>query len=163
MDLEKLRARFAVKWKNDPETGCWLWIASVAGLGYGQIKIPGQRRQIYAHRLSYLLHVGEIPEGLVICHRCDVPRCVNPAHLFIGTGADNQQDMTAKGRGTGGRKMPVHSGIKNSQARLTERNVREIRKLIKLGLSHRKIGQLFGVTGAQIGHIAHGRAWSYLE
>lgn len=163
MDLEKLRERFASKFEVDRATGCWLWTASLAGAGYGQIKIPGERRQIYAHRLSFLLHKGEIGAGADICHHCDNPRCVNPDHLFIGTRVENMQDMARKGRGTGGREMPVHRGVRNSQAKITERDVRRIRKLVLAGVSNREIGRIFGLSGVQIGHIASGRHWGHVS
>lgn len=79
---------------------CWLWTASLNDRGYGQFKVlPGQgHAPMKAHRFSWELHFGPIPAGLVVCHRCDVPSCVNPAHLFIGTQGDNLRDMSAKGR-----------------------------------------------------------------
>lgn len=162
MDLEILRERFASKWRKD-RSGCWVWTASTAGAGYGQIKIPRTRRQIYAHRLSHLLHIGAIPAGMDVLHSCDTPYCVNPDHLFLGSPATNAADMSKKGRGTRARKMPQHQGARNSQAKLTVRDVREARRLLALGLSQRAIGRVLGVTGVQIGHIAHGRSWSHLQ
>lgn len=84
------------------ESGCWLWLGSVNNDGYGLIRIgsrrDGSRRLVKAHRLSYEVHVGPIPLGLEVLHRCDVPACVNPAHLFVGTHLDNVNDMLTKGR-----------------------------------------------------------------
>lgn len=77
--------------------GCWLWTASTNHWGYGQLSCPG-RSYLRAHRLSYEMHVGPIPDGLFVCHRCDVPACVRPDHLFLGTPKDNVDDMVAKGR-----------------------------------------------------------------
>jgi len=77
--------------------GCWVWQGCPRGSnGYGSIKVDGKR--IPAHRYSYMLYFGEIPKGLLVCHTCDFPLCVNPSHLFVGTHADNMKDMVFKGR-----------------------------------------------------------------
>lgn len=86
---------------KDAETGCWVWHGSKTKLGYGVINrypADGPRKTILAHRASYEHFVGPIPEGMKVCHRCDVPLCINPAHLWAGTQADNVADMISKGR-----------------------------------------------------------------
>lgn len=80
-----------------PESGCWVWLRSVNNKGYGVISL-GQQRRGYAHRESYRLFKGEIPEEMEVCHRCDVPCCVNPNHLFLGTHHENMLDSAKKGR-----------------------------------------------------------------
>lgn len=89
-------ARFWSK-VDQAEDGCWLWQGTLLRQGYGCIKIAGQMYK--AHRLAYQYTHGPIPQGLLICHKCDNPRCVRPDHLFLGTQKDNMADMSAKGRG----------------------------------------------------------------
>lgn len=90
-------------WRRVQKTdSCWTWVGSLDGHGYGQIRASGPRDVtlmiLRAHRYSYELHVGPIPEGLNVCHHCDNPRCVRPDHLFVGTARDNAIDMVRKGR-----------------------------------------------------------------
>lgn len=102
-----VRQRFDQKWVEDTETGCWIWIASCESAGYGRLDcLPRDERKGHwlAHRLSYELYIGPIPEGLVVRHICNNPPCVNPAHLRLGTSADNVADMHKAKRGRGGRK-----------------------------------------------------------
>lgn len=79
-----------------PASGCLLWTARVSGQGYGRLGFGGKNWR--AHRLSWTITKGPIPKGLVVCHKCDVPACINPDHLFLGTHLDNMADMSAKHR-----------------------------------------------------------------
>jgi hypothetical protein len=108
----------------------------------------------YAHRIAYELTIGPIPEGMHVLHRCDNPSCVNPAHLFLGTLADNAKDMYAKGRGAD------RDGEKGPSAKLTWEIVTEIRRRYAAdATTYRQLGAEFGVVSSQIGHIIRGEQW----
>jgi hypothetical protein len=90
--LEWLRERCLIS-----ENGCWLWTMGREGGGYGVVSSGGKRQK--AHRLAWEIVNGPAPDGLFVCHRCDLPACINPDHLFVGSHAENMQDMLSKGRG----------------------------------------------------------------
>lgn len=106
-----------------------------------------------APRASYTLYVGPIPDGLLVLHKCDVPACVNPQHLFLGTMADNVRDMWAKGR----QKTPGAQGERNSHAKLTKDLVLKIKNDPR---SYRILAAEFGVFRSNIAHIKKGRTWN---
>ena len=94
MKTKSIDERF---WSKVNKTGdCWLWTGVRVGIGYGQIYLNGKKTP--AHRVSWLLHHGIIPNGLLVLHKCDNPPCVNPNHLFTGTNSDNMKDAYIKGR-----------------------------------------------------------------
>ena len=96
---------FWSKISPEPNSGCWLWAGHIKPNGYGEQRVKG--RLYLAHRLSWFLHFGDIPPGLLVCHRCDNRACVCPTHLILGSHQDNHDDMTKKGR----RKTPPNVGI----------------------------------------------------
>jgi hypothetical protein len=90
-----LATRFHEKWEPEPYSGCWLWTGMVRQ-GYGELWFHAGHEK--AHRISWRLHFGDIPQGLFVCHKCDTPLCVNPNHLFLGTHLDNMTDCVSKRR-----------------------------------------------------------------
>lgn len=136
----------------EPNTGCWLWGGAVNVLGYGMINIAG--KFWLAHRFSFYCHTGTNPNKMAVCHKCDVPGCVNPDHLFLGTWADNIRDRDNKQR--------VQRGERHVRAKLSEIQVLIIRDAIKAGFSHRNIGNYFGVASHTITGINTGKTWKHI-
>lgn len=129
--------------------GCALWQGPTSGKGYGHTHFAG--RPAWAHRVAYRLSAGFLPSRLHVCHRCDIKLCVNPAHLFLGTAADNNRDMLAKGR--------TAKGEKSGQAKLTARQVLSIRADRRLGVD---IAATYGVSKALVSMIKKRRVWAHL-
>lgn len=130
---------------------CWEWTGTVGQrYGYGQIRIGNVLWA--AHRLSYTVHFGEVPEGLFVLHRCDNRKCTNPSHLFLGTLQDNVADMVAKGRNC--------RGERSAQAVLTED---EARQIMAASGTYTEIGRDFGVSRVTVSKIKHGRAWKHVS
>lgn len=136
-------------------SGCWIWKGSTNGK-YGIIQLSSPRRNLLAHRVSYKIHVGEILDGEVVCHSCDIPTCVNPAHLWTGTQKQNVQDMISKGRHS---PPPITKGSLNGRSRLTEVSVAKIRNHLTRGLSLSKIASMYSVSKSTISAIKVGRLW----
>lgn len=125
--------RFKNKIKID-EKGCWIWQAQILPVGYGAFWLSSHKRSITAHRASWILHHGEIPDGLWVLHKCDVYSCANPDHLFLGTHKDNMDDMRRKGRQPKQiKKIPDHEEIK-------------VLNLYLSGVGQRKIAKLYNVS-----------------
>jgi hypothetical protein len=140
--------------------GCWLWTGSSTGKKrYGLIRASGSDlRRLLAHRASYEIAYGPIPAGMFVCHTCDNPSCVNPAHLFLGTPADNTADMIAKGR----RHQPRVQGDSVPNARLSASDVVSIRKMSEAGMAKKDIADRFGVTAQHIGDIVNRKWWKHV-
>ena len=141
---------------------CWLWTGSKNHKGYGLIRIDG--KLFLSHRYSFVKHnpyglsFDDI-EGCVVCHECDNPACVNPAHLFVGTMKDNSIDMTIKGRhGQTGSK-----GEKHWKAKLQDFHIREIRHAyLAGGVTQKQLADEFGVSKTTIGEIVRNKLWTHL-
>jgi hypothetical protein len=138
-------------------SGCWLWDRATFGGGYGWFfvsKTGGKRVGEYAHRASWKIHRGAIPEGLHVLHKCDVRTCVNPDHLFLGTNLDNINDRLSKSRpktGTAGERHP--------KAKLTEEQVKRIKGFFgKRTVS--SIAKEFGLSESAVSSIKIGRSWA---
>ena len=152
-----MQDRFEDKFIPEPNSGCWLWTASVNQDGYGNFGIGSRADKTQfsakAHRIAHELYVGPIPAGLSVLHRCDIPSCVNPNHLFLGTQADNVHDMEKKGRGRHLR------GAAHGRVKLSESDVRYIRNSDKRNVD---LARMFNVTKTHIGYIKNRKAWSWL-
>lgn len=153
-----IETRFWAK-VNKTET-CWLWTASTVSGGYGYF-VTKKPRHEYAHRYSWFLANGEIPDGLLVLHHCDVRGCVNPDHLFLGTQRDNIHDMISKGRQMDYTKRTPREqkGSRNSMSKLTEDQVAEIRARRASGEGPVALAREFGITYGNIWKILTGRSW----
>ena len=137
----------------DAGTGCWLWRGTIH-FGYGKICINGKNCR--AHRLSWERHNGPIPEGLLVCHKCDVRHCINPSHLFIGTQKDNIQDASQKGS------KPQGENHKNSKT--TEATVLKIRieydQMVEK--SQRELAKKYRMSQSAIWQIVTKKTWRHI-
>lgn len=137
----------------EPNSGCLLW-TGCSWLGYGRLFFNGRPRR--AHRLSWELARGPIPDGLDVLHKRDNPGCIEPTHLFLGTDADNSADMRRKGRG----KIPYVRGVQHAAAKLTEDQVRAIRIDHR---SSRKAAAAYGVSQMVIVRIRNRKRWAHVS
>jgi hypothetical protein len=143
--------------KVNKAEGCWLWTASKRPNGYGKFE-KGRRGEgtVSAHRFSYELHKGPIPNGLLVMHICDTPACVNPDHLRLGTPAENMNDMHSKGRAKPGRPL----GNSNFNAVLTPDLVRYIRASAK---NNKELAAELGVGINTVRGVRIGRTWTHID
>lgn len=155
--LSNLLHRFENKYIPEPNTGCWIWLAATGGNGYGMIYVAKAKRNCYAHRVSFTLFKGEIPNGLIVRHCCDNKLCVNPDHLIVGTHKDNVQDCINRGRRAENKIGRFHL------AKLNENDVKNIYKLKNSGASQLKIGQRFGISQTQVSRIMNHKNWKRLK
>lgn len=146
-----LAERFMAKVERGPE--CWQWCASAFKDGYGQFKV--YTKNMKAHRVSWEIHRGSIPDGMLVCHHCDNRMCVRPGHLFLGSPASNSGDMVQKGRQA--------RGDKNGNAKLSWDDVRDMRSRYSYrgrnGETTSALASEFGVTHALVSRIVRGLSW----
>ncbi len=138
--MSEWQERFHSYYGRGAPNDCWLWQRCLSTHGYGRFRLNGKTHT--ASRVAYGIAFGEIPDGLCVCHSCDSPACVNPAHLFLGTHRDNMDDRNSKGR---------------SKKKLTHNDVSTIRAILRQGgITRVAIARMFGVTKGAIWHIEHG-------
>ena len=144
-------------WAKVDKTGeCWEWTGSLGRGGYGKFGLND--KIVYSHRYSYVLHhpiTIDLWEhrDICVCHRCDNPKCINPAHLFLGSRADNMKDKETKGRGN------HPKGEKAHLSKLTETQVREIRKKY---VSYSQLALEYDVCPTAIGAIIRREVWKHI-
>ena len=143
--------------KVDKSGDCWLWTACYSRKGYGRFRYEGKLWQ--AHRISWTIHFGEIPthdnfyNTMCVCHHCDVPRCVQPSHLFLGSIADNISDRDRKGR------TAQLKGELNGRSKLTEKDVVFIRES---SLAQAQLAAIFGVNRSVVSKVKSRKLWAHM-
>jgi len=153
---ESLLSRFWDKVRKS--NVCWIWEGARVGAGYGSFRVGGRKgKSLLAHRVSYVIEHGDIPDGCLVCHRCDNPACVRPEHLFAGSHKDNSQDMERKGR-TG-----RCYGKRNGKATFTFEQAEEVRGLRREGMTYRALASRFGIANKTVYDILRRRIWTRRE
>lgn len=168
---KELEERFWAKVKKTK--ACWEWVGAKNEGGYGVMsrgRVNNSALLLRAHRVAWLIHNGELPEDLHVCHHCDNPACVNPTHLFLGTDGDNIRDMWRKGYGS---PPPVRFGSDNNKTKLTKNQVIEIRSKYEQGRIARRmrdksncsfngLAKEYSVSKKTILNIIHRRVWKWV-
>ena len=139
--------------KTDDVNSCWEWTAAKINAGYGQVSLNGTT--VLAHRFAWVLHFGDIPEGLCVLHKCDNRGCVRPDHLWLGTKADNQRDMVDKGRSA------RLQGEDHGRSKLTEAQAILIKNTYPAA-SQYLLADVYGIDQSQISRIINGDNWRHL-
>lgn len=145
--------RFLCSCDNSSDDDCWDWKGLVNSNGYGRFSL-NDRHQL-AHRVSFEIFIGQIPQGKVVCHSCDNRLCVNPKHLWLGTQAENITDAVRKGRNF----SPDTRAEKNGNKKLDWDSVRQIRSMFRSGSKRYLIAQSFGVASSTVGEIIANKTW----
>lgn len=149
-----IEERFRDNVMPEPNSGCWFWTGAIS-MGYGVMSVDGKSTR--AHRLSWNLHRGKIPEGMFVCHKCDNPACVRPDHLFLGDQKANMSDCSQKGMIKTAPSWVC--GERQGSAKLTEKNVRMIRES---KLSTSQLGRILGVCHVSVWNARVGKTWKHI-
>lgn len=150
--------RFVLRTRKE-QNGCLKWLGTLDEAGYGNVHVWNgkSKKKTKAHRAAYEVFVGPIPDGLIACHHCDNRACCNPLHLFLGTRADNNEDMLKKGR------RAKFDGEANGRAKLTAERVREMRaEYASGGISMIDLGKKFGVNDRSVCMIVNRQTWKHI-
>lgn len=151
--------KFEDRYSRGP--GCWEWQDARTSAGYGELMVQG--RMWTAHRYSWVLVHGPIPDGLFVCHRCDNRRCVRPDHLFLGTASDNLRDAAAKGRNVAqAHPERLARGEAQGSSKLTVAAVLDIRRRRAAGELLRTIAADYGVLPGTVSGVALRRSWAHV-
>jgi hypothetical protein len=151
MKMKTLEERFLEKTRRNDETGCLEWTGCKDKKGYGHFRYNG--KVIRSHRVSWMIHRGDIPEGLFVCHTCDNPGCVEINHLWIGTDGENLKDMYDKGRRD-------QVGENNGCSKLMWEKVEVIRiKYADGGVTMKQLAEEFGVSKSAIYRCINNINW----
>ena len=157
---EKLQDKYQID-----ANGCWIWIADKSKQGYGRLTIQSNniKKNVRAHRVSYEVYNGPIPLGMLVCHSCDVPSCINPQHLWLGTAKDNTADRVAKGRsGSTGAPRGPRGPREHSVGRgtLTQEDVNIIRKKYSEGSSYKDLALAYNTSAKYIYRVCARLVWN---
>jgi predicted XRE-type DNA-binding protein len=159
MQINQATIDLVKKWADvTGENDCWIFhkknrVKNGTGrLEYGQVTYL--KKKWRAHRLVALTHFGNIPDGMQVCHKCDNPLCLNPAHLFFGTNAENVKDKMQKGRHKAAR------GEASGNSKITKKQAAEIRKLALSGMRQAEIAEMYGVSRSNVSIIKSGGTWA---
>lgn len=153
--LERLAWLFTARFDRKSDDECWEWKGNINNHGYGRVKFD---KKIYsAHRLSYKHFNGLIPEGLLVCHKCDNRKCVNPHHLFLGTIQDNAKDRNSKNR------QFKPKGTKHPNCFLDPEQVIEIRSRALQGENQKELAREFGISQGHVSDIKLKKTWGHLS